>query len=206
MSSLILIAWIILLAAISPGPDFVVVMKNATSHGRKAGLYTTCGVVLGLLVHVTYCVLGLGVIITQSILAFQIIKIAGAVYLLYLAYKLLMSPKTTSVEATTPINQQKPKTPFAYIREGFLVNLLNPKATVFILSLFTTAISSSAAPFVKYIVGAEIVIITGLRFCCMSYGINTSYIQKRIHSLKYYIEKVMGWVLALLAVKVLIDR
>jgi threonine/homoserine/homoserine lactone efflux protein len=206
MTSLFLTAIIILLAAISPGPDFIVVMKNAISHEKKAGLWTSLGISLGNTVHVTYCIIGIGAIITRSIIIFQTIKIGGALYLLYLAYKLIRAPKTSEKEVTQITAESSPRSYTSYLAEGFRANVLNPKATVFILSLFTQAIPINASLGFKLALGAELVGIVGLWFCILSLGINTGYIQQRIHGIKYYVEKTMGVVLAGLGLKVLLSR
>ena len=204
ISTLLIIWWVIFLAVMSPGPDFVVVMKNAIAGWRKAWLLTTLGIALGILIHATYCILGIGVIVTKSILLFQTIKIAWAIYLLYLSYQLLRAKKTTSQDIVAM--QSVPKTPFGYVKEGFLVNLLNPKATIFILSLFTQVITPTSWWGMKIALGLEIFMITGLRFSFVSYGINTSFIKKKIHNIKFYVEKVMWGLLALLGLKVLLSK
>ena len=69
---------------ISPGPDMVIVMRNTVAGGRDAGLRTSLGILTGNLVHIGYCVLGIGWLISQSIVAFSALKYAGAAYLVYL--------------------------------------------------------------------------------------------------------------------------
>jgi RhtB (resistance to homoserine/threonine) family protein len=188
----------------SPGPDFIVVMKNAIAGGKKAWLLTTLGISSGILVHATYCILGLGVIITKSILLFQTIKIAWALYLLYLSYALLKAKKTTQKDVVAM--QTVAKTPREYIKEWFLVNLLNPKATIFILSLFTQVITPTSGRAMKFALGWEIFLITATWFSLVSYGINTNFIKRKIHSIKFYLEKVMWGILTLLGLKVLLSK
>jgi threonine/homoserine/homoserine lactone efflux protein len=74
---------IALLAAISPGPDFAIVLRNALTHHQRAGIFTALGISAGILVHTSYCVLGLALIISQSILLFNIIKFVGAGYIIW---------------------------------------------------------------------------------------------------------------------------
>ena len=205
MISTLLIIWsIILLAVMSPGPDFVVVMKNAIAGWRKAWLMTTLGIALWILVHATYCILWIWVIITKSILLFQGIKIAGALYLLYLSYMLLKAKKSTDEQIA--IMKTKQKTNAWYIKEWFLVNLLNPKATIFILSLFTQVITPTSGRTMKIALGLEIFLITAAWFSLVSYGINTSFIKRKIHNIKFYVEKVMWGILAILGLKVLLSK
>lgn len=82
-----------LLAAMSPGPDFAVVTKNSLFGSRTTGLYTAVGVGLGIFLHVGYSLVGIGLVISQSIFIFSIIKYVGAAYLLYLGYQLLKVKK-----------------------------------------------------------------------------------------------------------------
>jgi len=89
---LYLLISITLLAAMSPGPDFFIVMKNAL-RSKLSGYATSLGVACAILVHVAYCIAGVGIIISQSIILFQVIKILGALYLLYLSYQLLKAKK-----------------------------------------------------------------------------------------------------------------
>src|SRR5262245_18482005 len=72
------------LVMVIPGPDMVLVLRNTFVGGRSAGLRTSVGILSGNLVHVTYCLLGIGLIISQSILAFAALKYAAGAYLIYL--------------------------------------------------------------------------------------------------------------------------
>lgn len=85
--SLVLLILICFIGMISPGPDFLLVTKNALLYPKRQALATAFGIVSGCLFHATYCILGLGLIITQSILIYTIIKYAGACYLIYLGFK-----------------------------------------------------------------------------------------------------------------------
>ncbi len=87
MNELLLIATIHILGAASPGPDLALVLKNSLESGRKAGIYSALGIALGIAVHVSYSVLGLAVLISKSILLFNIIKLIGAAYLIYIGSK-----------------------------------------------------------------------------------------------------------------------
>ncbi len=140
------------LAVASPGPDFLVVLKNSLSRSRKDGVMTALGVALGISIHVFYCVAGLALIISQSIIAFDIIKTLGACYLLFLGGKVFypksaQSSKSSLVEKTAAKKTRAiPSTasPIDYRKsfvQGFVTNVFNPKATLFFLSLFTFVIS-----------------------------------------------------------------
>src|SRR3989344_3197595 len=158
LAPFIAIGIISLLAAMSPGPDFVVVTKNSLLGSRRTGLFTAVGVGFGILLHVAYSLLGIGFVISQSILLFSIIKYIGALYLLYLGYKLLRAKKTVSSEIG--VNDSKVAiSALGALREGFLTNALNPKATLFFLSIFTQVIGPETPLLLQATLGAEVAVI-----------------------------------------------
>ena len=118
--------------AISPGPDNIFVLMQSVVHGKKYGLATVAGLMTGCIIHTTLVAFGVSVIIQENPSIFLGIKILGAAYLLYLAYKVLKSPADISMSSN---NIQK-KTPSQLFRVGFLMNVLNPKVTIFFLALF----------------------------------------------------------------------
>ncbi len=77
------------LAVMSPGPDFVLISRNSLVYSRKTGVYTALGLALGVLVHITYSLVGIAIIISKSIIIFSTIKLLGAGYLIYIGYKSL---------------------------------------------------------------------------------------------------------------------
>lgn len=85
---------ITLLAAMSPGPDMIVVIKNSLLS-RRLGIFTALGIASAIFIHVGYCIAGVGVIISQSIILFSIVKVLGALYILYIAYQLLRAKKSS---------------------------------------------------------------------------------------------------------------
>ena len=90
------ISLIITLAVMSPGPDFAIVSRNALRYSQKTGLFTAMGIACGSLFHASYCILGFAIVISKSILLFNIIKYIGASYLIYIGIKGLLEKKTSS--------------------------------------------------------------------------------------------------------------
>tara|TARA_R110002110_G_C13068216_1_gene682566 strand:- start:33 stop:302 length:270 start_codon:yes stop_codon:yes gene_type:complete len=82
LNEFLALATIAFLGALAPGPDFIVVTNNSLKFGRKAGFYTAIGVALGCLIHISYCIAGIGYMVMQSVLLFNIIKYLGAAYLI----------------------------------------------------------------------------------------------------------------------------
>ena len=118
--------------AISPGPDNIFVLMQSVVYGKKYGLATVAGLMTGCIIHTTLVAFGVSVINKENEHIFLGIKIAGAIYLLYLAYKVFKSSSNIAVNSD---NIQK-KTPFQLFKIGFTMNVLNPKVTIFFLALF----------------------------------------------------------------------
>lgn len=119
------------LLTISPGPDIVYVFTQSICNGRKSGIITAFGLVMGIIVHTTLVAFGVSVIIKESETLLLLIKIAGAIYLLFLAYKIYKSD--TQVDFGEKADQ---KSFFSLFKTGFIMNVLNPKVTIFFLAFF----------------------------------------------------------------------
>jgi threonine/homoserine/homoserine lactone efflux protein len=175
MSELLILASITLLAAISPGPDMIVVLKNAM-RSSKLGYMTALGVGLAILIHVAYCIAGVGLIISQSIILFSVIKTLGAIYLLYIAYQLFRAKRESIGDIKTTNNTSL----LSAFREGFVTNALNPKATLFFLSVFTQTISLETPIITQVLYGFMMASIVGIWFIVLTTIINFSLVKKHI--------------------------
>lgn len=121
-----------ILLTISPGPDIVYVLVQSMSNGKKAGLITTLGLVSGILIHTSLVAFGVSAVIKQSESLFLLIKIFGALYLFYLAYKVFRSKAEFSL-ASENVELGKKRSLF---KQGFIMNVMNPKVTIFFLAFF----------------------------------------------------------------------
>ena len=115
------------LLTLSPGPDTLLVLRNSLRGGRADGLRTTLGITSGLVVHATLSALGLSLILVRSATAFELVKLAGAGYLIWLGVQSLLRRASVAV-AAAPVGPARP------FREGLLTNVLNPKVAVFYLA------------------------------------------------------------------------
>lgn len=189
-----------LLAVMSPGPDFVLISRNSLVYSRKVGLYSALGLGLGILVHVTYSLVGIGFIISKSILLFSILKFLGAGYLLYIGYKCLkakpMASENTSLEKKEDLGK------FAAVRMGFLTNMLNPKATLFFFALFTQVVSPGTPKLVQGLYGLEMSVMTFIWFSFIAITLSHRWIRNRFVSVSHYVERAFGVALIALGIKV----
>jgi len=137
LEQILIIVGITFLVMISPGPDMVIVMRNIFVGGRSAGLKSSLGILSGNLVHISYCAIGVGWLVSQSILAFNILKYAGAAYLIYLG----LSSFFANGHALQMTRESGPPVAQRWFVQGFVNNILNPKGTLFYLGVFTTVIT-----------------------------------------------------------------
>lgn len=117
--------------AIAPGPDNIYVLTQALVNGTKSGIATTAGLISGCIVHTTLLAFGISAIITASSDLFYGIKVLGACYLLFLAYKVYRSDETISLSENAPS-----KSYLQLYKTGFIMNLVNPKVMIFFLAFF----------------------------------------------------------------------
>jgi RhtB (resistance to homoserine/threonine) family protein len=159
---------IFVLGLMSPGPDFVLVTKNSL-RSLSAGRWSACGIALGILVHVTYCLVGIGIIVARSIALFSMIKLAGAAYLIYLGSRALLSKEKAALTPGLSIGAALPViSPTEALRMGFVTNVLNPKVTVLFVSLFTQVIGPKTPMALKALCGSEMFLFTLIWFLFVS--------------------------------------
>ena len=118
--------------AISPGPDNIFVLTQSIVNGRKYGLATVLGLMTGCIIHTTLVAFGVSAIIKESENLFFFIKLLGAGYLIYLAYKVYKS----DAKIVLSDDNVKKETLFQLFKKGFIMNVLNPKVTIFFLAFF----------------------------------------------------------------------
>lgn len=145
-----------MLLTLMPGPDNIYVLTESLTKGQKTGIAISVGLVSGVLVHTLAAATGLSIIIQKSALVFSVIKYLGAAYLFYLAF---MAFKEKNDNLKTPQNPQKrpqaaPKSFFFLFRKGFLMNVLNPKVSLFFIAFLPQFITKNGFP-----VGLQLVIL-----------------------------------------------
>lgn len=191
MAELIAVITITLLAIISPGPDFAMVTRNSLLLSRRAGVLTALGIGLGVLVHVTYTLLGVGLLIQKSHWMFSTLKLVGAVYLMYLGVKMLRT-KPRGGLAESPA---APLSDLVALRTGFLTNALNPKTTLFIVSLFMQVVQPDTSLAVQIGYGAFISVAHVAWFALVALCFSTGTVQGRLLAVRHWIDRAFGGLL-----------
>lgn len=117
-----------MLLTLAPGPDILYVIAQSITRGKRAGIATAAGLCTGLIAHTAAAVLGVSAILQQSVLAFTVLKYAGAAYLFFLAWKSLR--EKAPALAAEPLQQENGR----LFRQGIYMNILNPKVGLFFLA------------------------------------------------------------------------
>lgn len=194
------VALIHLLAVASPGPDFAIVVRESVAFGRRAGVFTALGVGAGIFVHVAYSLLGIGLIVSQSIVLFNALKWLAAAYLLYIGIKALRAKPAGPASAELSL-EQAVRSPRAAFATGFVTNGLNPKATLFFLSLFTVVIDPHTPLAVQAGYGLYLALATALWFCLVAMLFSQPRVRAGFTRLGHWFDRLMGAVLVGLGIK-----
>ncbi len=201
---LLLITSIHILAAASPGPDFVLVSQQTLSNGKKSGLMCSIGIALGLSIHIIYSAFGLAAIIANSSSALWAIKLLGGGYLIYLGIKGLRSSASTNQDTQQPkaIKYSAKKS----IGIGFLCNALNPKAPIYFVSLFTLVLSPEMPLYHIALYGLWMMLIQLAWFSLVVTLLSHPRINKKFKKMGHLIDRVLGGAMIALGLKVLLTR
>ncbi|MBB6463213.1 LysE family translocator [Flammeovirga kamogawensis] len=192
-----------LIFVMTPGIDTIFVLNKAISEGKTIGVYSTLGINVGVMVHTFLAAMGLSIIITQSAIAFQLIKYCGAAYLFYLGISSLVNKKELNIDLGKGKEQKSNKEHFF---NGVVTNVLNPKVALFFLSFFPQFIKEeaigNALPFL--ILGSVYAFIGVVWFLIITY-FSTLFSRKLRSNKKFntYLNKCSGIVFLMMGIKVL---
>ncbi len=131
-----------LLLNITPGADMLYIAHRSAIQGVKAGIIAALGIGAGCLVHILFAALGLSVVLAASALAFTVVKLVGAAYLIYLGLATLISLRSPAGEEKS---LAQPLPPGQIFRQAMLINVLNPKVVLFFMALLPQFVSPQAA-------------------------------------------------------------
>ena len=196
------VALIHLLAVASPGPDFAVVVRESVANGRRAGTWTALGVGCAIFLHVTYSLLGIGLIVSQSIVLFSALKWLAAAYLVYIGIKALRAQPAAPGSEDVVIAEPVHRTARGAFVSGFITNGVNPKATLFFLSLFTVVINPHTPLLVQAGYGLYLAVATAIWFCMVAWLFSQERVRAGFNRMGHWFDRMMGVVLIGLGVKV----
>ena len=191
-----------LLGVMSPGPDFFLIVKQSLCQGRKVSVLTSLGIGSGIIIHVLFCIFGLGSIISKSAPIFNMIMILGALYIIYMGIQSLLVNASPIIMDYSISQKDNGYTAFG---KGFITNMLNPKATLFFLSIYTIIINNNPPIYIQLAYGLWMAIATATWFCFLSTVLTNQIITSRLEILGNKIQKIMGIVLLIVGFKILIN-
>lgn len=194
-----------ILLNITPGNDTIFILTRSIAHGQKAGIMSVLGIATGSLIHTLFAALGLSVILAKSAVAFNVIKYAGAAYLLYIGYKMLTDKSLLNTEKTADnvlTNHLK------IYRDGVLTNVLNPKVALFFIAFLPQFIDPAARNTMLSFLALGITFtITGTIWCTILAVFAAGMFEKlnKNKQVSGYINKFCGAVLMVLGLKIAIS-
>jgi len=190
-SHIALVGLVTVLAVISPGPDFAVIVRNGLRYGRRLGLATALGIASGVGVHTTYTLLGLSYVLAACSWAMDGVRYAGALYLIWLGISSFL-PRKRETSRTCPV-ENIPSASFKMaFRQGFLCNVLNPKTMLFFLALFTQVISPSTPLLMKIGIGIFISLTHLVWFALVVVMLTNSHTEKLRERWQHNLERMVG--------------
>jgi len=192
----LLITSLYMMAVISPGPDFFIVTKNALNYSRRVAIVTAVGISIGVAIHTSYSVLALDYIRQHSLHMVSLIRFVGAAYLIYLGGMGLFGKSSL---VTSNHSEKLPDIQLRYaLVNGFLCNLLNPKAALFFISIFTFIAEAHISLMQRAAYGMEMTILTLLWFVFIAIAITTPYVRFRLNKIQHKLISLLSLLLLLM--------
>ena len=190
-----------LLAVASPGPDFAIVLRQSLAHGRPTAIWTSVGVGTAILLHVGYSLLGMGLLIRSSALWFGFVKYAGAAYIAWLGVQALRSkPRDDAAAVGSEVADGAEPGGRGAFAVGFLTNALNPKATLFFISLFAMIVSPRTPKLVQAGYGVWMALATMGWFSLVAVLFTRDDVRRKFLRHGHWIDRALGVVFLAFAV------
>jgi RhtB (resistance to homoserine/threonine) family protein len=191
-----------ILLNLTPGNDTIFILSKSIGQGKKAGIISSLGIATGSIVHTLLAAFGLSLIIAKSILLFNLIKYAGAIYLFYIGYKMLTNKTELN---TNEITKGELINYWAIYRDGIFTNILNPKVALFFIAFLPQFIDPNIKETILLFLALGTAFITTGTIWCLTLAIFASSIFSKLKDNKKistYINKICGIALIGLGIKV----
>ena len=194
MTEFLAVIMITILAVISPGADFAIVTKNSYLYGRSIGVLTAIGIALGVLIHVTYTLLAVAIVMKFAPNFLTIIKYLGAFYLIYIGYKTFSQKPVEDASDSTRIRSGQA------LQYGFFTNALNPKTTLFVISTYTQIVSATTPKLILIGYGLFMSVTHFVWFALVAVLFSQRTLREKMLKKQVAINRVIGFILGLLGV------
>ena len=194
------------LALISPGPDFLLVIRSALRNNRRHAVGVALGIALANGIYIVLCMIGVGAAIAHSMWLMFLLKIIGGVFLLYVAYGALRAKRSDYAFITqTPQNAQQKATPsfWAEFFLGIASGLSNPKNIVFYLSLFSVVLTPQISMGLTVALGVWMVLLVFVWDAMIIFVLSQNKVRRAFGKVAFYMDKTAGILLGLMGGKLL---
>ena len=202
MSIFLTVAILHFFAVASPGPDFILVTRQCMRYGRKVALWTSLGIALGILFHVALSLTGLTILIQNEPLIFWYLKLAASFYIGYLGLVSLFSRSSINLDNNFS-NEISKKV--KSVSTGFLTNVLNPKAFIFFITVFTLVIDIDTTKVIKIFLGIYMSMATFIWFSFISILITNKNAINRFKKSIPLVERFTGLLLIFIALQIFLQ-
>ncbi|MBI44648.1 MAG: lysine transporter LysE [Candidatus Marinimicrobia bacterium] len=205
LDQFLIIAMAHFFAVVSPGPDFFLILRQSFVYGKQKTILTSLGVATGILVHSLYCVLGLSYVLTDTFLH-DVLRILCSLYLFYLGFNSIFFMNIIDTDNSIDVKEKLNSSisSFAAYRQGFITNLLNVKASLFFISLYSF-IDLSTPKYVLFFYALWMTLVTGGWFIFLTILLSANKVNKIAYHYHYYISKLMGFILIYIAIKICLN-
>jgi len=185
------------LAVVSPGADFALVTRTSLMESRRAGLWVALGIGSGVLIHVAYTLLGLGLVLQRLPWLFDLLRYAGAAYLVWLGISLWRGASHANEGSSKPACGAATghAAGLSLFAQGFLTNVLNPKTALFIISLFMQVAGPDVPMTSQLAYGLFIALTHVLWFALVACFFSTPALQLRMQAVRPWVDRSLGIVL-----------
>lgn len=219
-ATLIQIAILNLIATISPGQNFAIIVRSSIMYERRIGIMTAIGVILGELVHITYIILGIGVILAHAWILSSI-KILGCLYLSYLGVRMLCAkknmggdlsqdadsiPEQAAAKSSPSALPSAPISGFKALWTGVLTNLCNFNVVIFLLSLFSVVVDSGTPAHILMLYSGTILLTSFTWFILVVFLFSNHHIRALFSSASHWVERFTGGVLLVISIKLALTK
>lgn len=191
------------LGAASPGPDFAIVVRQSLAFGRGAGVWTAAGIGSGIFFHVAYGLFGLSWLTHRYPQSLTALGVAGALFLLWMGSQAVRARPLPETGEELPPAQPGDAAKFFGI--GLLTNLLNPKAIVFFVALFTAVVTGPVSTTLMILLGLWIPLATFGWFAFVALMLGNPAARRRLRHVAHWIDRAMGVVLLMLGAGMLLS-
>lgn len=205
----LMLAFVQLAATMSPGPAFVVAVRNALVYDRRTGIFTAVGLGIGVGFHAGLVLCGLAYVISKSVLVYSLIKYIGAAYLLYMGVKALRTKKAPLIdvnEIAQDVPKEKAMSASKAVLCGILTNALNPKAVLFFTAVFTQFITIETPWNVQVLFGLTSVTIEILWFAGLAVFLTNPQIKKSFMAVAHWVDRCCGGLMIALGLKLALTK